>query len=63
MINNRFVLKQEDENGDVWIYEGEVMGHPIWTEEANSHPLYLNEIEAQDIARMNEGKVYIVQVF
>ena len=67
-MDNIYVAKIYDENGDCWVYEGELKGRSIWTEKNNFHskPKFLNEIEAIDIARqeVKEGQRYeIVRMF
>jgi hypothetical protein len=67
MPDNIYVAKIIDEDGKTWVYEGTCTnGDLIWAEEKNSSPRYLNEIEAEDIAKteVREGQRWeVVKMF
>lgn len=48
-MSKQFSVKTVDKKGFAYLYEGEVMGNPIWVNEKNARPLLMKYEEAFDV--------------
>lgn len=50
-MNEKYISLIKDRDNRVWVYEGKVMGKPVWVPEKNGHPLLMTEEDAFKVAK------------
>jgi hypothetical protein len=62
-MNKQYIVKVKDEEGIVWVYEGDVRGNPIFTFEHVAKPKLVSLTEAHDIELKHKmaNEQYIIE--